>query len=92
ADLPEISFIVLDGKDIEVLKNIYISEEDQKILNITNLSEIALYVILRFDKKNKKLYANIKAPIAINIKDKNGLQIVLDSEELSTDYPLMGEG
>ncbi|EJO5346084.1 flagellar assembly protein FliW [Clostridium botulinum] len=68
----------LDDKQIENLK--IQDEKDILVLNTVTL-----------DSDINKITANLRAPIIINIKEKIGEQIIINSDKYSIKYPLFKE-
>jgi flagellar assembly factor FliW len=83
-----IAMIVLNAGMLDLEEYMNIPEDKIKELNKNNESESGVFLILKVIDDDKKLTANIKAPVVINFQNKKGRQIILDNENLSMDYPI----
>lgn len=85
---PEIALLVLNADCLDVYDKYPLPETELHKVAVNAEDQIARLVVVRFDKAKQQLKANLKAPIIINLKQKIGVQVILDNEELGTDYVL----
>lgn len=76
-----------------VIKNYEFSLDDNTIeeLAIKEEGDVLVLSTVTLSSKVEAITVNLKAPIVINIKEGLGEQIILDKEEYSIKYPLIGE-
>jgi flagellar assembly factor FliW len=76
-----------------VVKNYEFALDDNTIeeLSIKEEGDVLVLSTVTLSSKVEAITVNLKAPIVINIKKGLGEQIILDKEEYSIKYPLIGE-
>jgi flagellar assembly factor FliW len=88
---PAVALLVMDARELEVYANHPIPTTELQKVDLQTNEPMALLVIVKFDKERQTLQANLRAPLIINLKQKKGIQAILDADELSTAYTLFQE-
>ena len=65
-----------------------LSDETVEKLELENAEDVLVYVILNIPEDFKKMTANLKAPVVINIKNNKGVQELLDDDKYSIKHQL----
>jgi len=65
-----------------------ISKETVEKLELEKAEDVLVYSILNIPEDYKKMTANLKAPIVINIKNNKGTQELLDDDKLDLKHPV----
>ncbi|MCD4720742.1 MAG: flagellar assembly protein FliW [Desulfobacula sp.] len=89
-DDPDLSFVVLDP--VQILPEYTIAEKDLEKMESWDLEkdEISCFVIVTIPSgKPEKMTANFMAPLVINNKIKEGLQIILENSSYSHQHQLL---
>lgn len=60
-------------------------------LKIENPNDVAVYNLITLNSDIKKITANLKAPIVINVEKKLAHQVILSDERYPVKYPLFKE-
>lgn len=85
------SFTVVSPFYIDSGYEFDISNDRIEELKIKGYEDLMILCTLTLNSDVKKITANMKAPIIINIKEKLGEQIILDNEKYLIKYPLFKE-
>ncbi|PID78227.1 MAG: flagellar assembly protein FliW [Deltaproteobacteria bacterium] len=90
ADSPELAFVLFDPFLITSDYDVFIDDDELKILQADKKEDLIVTVILTIPKNNhKKMTANLKAPIVFNIRKKIGKQIILNDSDYPLEFPVM---
>lgn len=65
-----------------------LSDETVEKLELEDSEDVLVYTILNIPEDFKKMTANLKAPIVINIKNNKGIQELLDDDKYSIKHQL----
>ncbi|AYE33448.1 flagellar assembly protein FliW [Clostridium septicum] len=84
----DLAFIITSPFSVEENYEIKLSEEIIKNLHVQSPNDVMLYVIVTLNSDVSKATVNLKAPLIINIKDRNGEQFIVDREEYKIRHPL----
>ena len=84
----DLAFIITSPFSVEENYEIKLSEEIIKNLHVQSPNDVMLYVIVTLNSNICKATVNLKAPLLINIKDRNGEQFIVDKEEYKIRHPL----
>ena len=78
-DSDNLAFFVVDPFHIAPNYSMMASMEELKDIDIQDITDVTMRIILRIEKG--KVYANLLAPIVLNIKNKRGKQFVLEGPD-----------
>ncbi len=78
-DSDNLAFFVVDPFHIAPNYSMMASMEELKEIDIQDITDVTMRIILRIEKG--KVYANLLAPIVLNIKNKRGKQFVLEGPD-----------
>ena len=65
-----------------------ISKETVEKLELEEAEDVLVYSILNIPEDYKKMTANLKAPVIINIKNNKGIQELLDDDKFDLKHPV----
>ncbi|ATD54618.1 flagellar assembly protein FliW [Clostridium chauvoei] len=84
----ELAFVIMSPFLIENNYEVKLNEEIIKKLKIESPSDVMLYSIVTLNSDVKKITANLKAPLIINIKNKKGEQFIVDVDKYKIKHQL----
>ncbi|MCR1933686.1 flagellar assembly protein FliW [Clostridium tepidum] len=87
----DIGIIVTSPFNIEKDYEIQLDEEQIKSLKLQNEKDALLLNTVTLSSDIDKITVNLRAPIVINIKEKIGEQIIINSDKYSIKHPLFKE-
>ncbi len=90
-DDPALAFPVIEPKIFNPEYTLKLLPSELESLDLTDLSNASVYCILTIPKQVTDMSANLKAPLIINNKTKNGRQIVLQDSKLEVKLPIYTE-
>lgn len=90
-DEPQLTFAVVDPFLIRKDYDIEVSDEAVKLLGIEKPEDMLIYSILVVPEDLSKITMNLKAPVVINIKNKKGMQVILDTDEYGVRHYILEE-
>jgi Uncharacterized protein conserved in bacteria len=90
-DEPALAFAIVNPFDIRKDYDFDICDEDEDFLGIDNAEDVAVYSILVVPEDLSKVSINLKAPIIINVQNRKGKQIVLDTDKYTVRHYLLEE-
>jgi flagellar assembly factor FliW len=83
-----IAFVVINSFIVKPEYQCMISDSDTRFLGIESPDDVMLLFIVTIRSNPFKVTANLRAPIVINQKNRNGKQIVLDESDYPIQYSL----
>ncbi len=86
-DNPNLAFVVIDGAEFGAEYNFSLPYEESKI-QLKKEDESATLVIVTFRNAPAMTTANLKAPLVVNLRNRRGMQLILDDHRFSTRTPL----
>ncbi|NFD29469.1 flagellar assembly protein FliW [Clostridium botulinum] len=87
----DMGIIVTSPFNIEKDYEIQLEEEQRKKLELQNEKDALVLNTVTLDSDIDKITVNLRAPIIINIKEKIGEQIIINSDKYSVKHPLFKE-
>jgi flagellar assembly factor FliW len=81
---PSIAFPLLEPQIFERQYKVDLLEEDRKVLEIEDLSNVKIFSIVTIPTDPTKMTVNLKAPIVVNLKKRLAKQVILHE----ADYPI----
>ncbi|HHV96236.1 MAG TPA: flagellar assembly protein FliW [Clostridiaceae bacterium] len=90
-DDPDLAFAIVNPFMIKPDYEIELSDEVIETLEIEKEEDVALYAIVVVPEDISKMTMNLKAPIVINVRNKKGMQAILDTEKYSIRHYIMEE-
>ncbi|EPY2271675.1 flagellar assembly protein FliW [Clostridium sporogenes] len=87
----DMGIIVTSPFNIEKDYEIQLEEEQIKNLKLQDEKDTLVLNTVTLNSDIDKITANLRAPIIINIKEKIGEQIIINSDKYSIKYPLFKE-
>lgn len=91
-DDKSVGFIVVSPFDIKKDYEIKLDEDTINSLKIDKPEEVLLLNIVTLGKKLEDSTVNLKAPLVMSVKNKLGLQLILQDDKYDIKEPLIGCG
>lgn len=85
---PEIAFPILEPEFFSTSYKFTLTKSDMEALNIKNMDRVKVFCIVTIPDDPTQMTANLKAPILINIPDRNARQCVLQDNNLAIREPI----
>lgn len=89
-DNPALAFVVVEGVEFGQNYDFNLPVGDSRI-DLTMEDEAAVLVIVTFRNSPGTTTVNLKAPLVINLRNRRGVQLILDDSRYSTRSPLWPE-
>jgi len=86
-----VAFPVIEPKIFDPSYSLKLLPQEMQSLELTDLSDSTVFCILTIPRQVTEMSANLKAPIIINNKTKNGRQIVLQDSKLDIRFKIYTE-
>ena len=90
-DDPMLAFAIANPFVFRSDYDIELNDETIEILGIEKESDVVLYAITVVPEDIKKTSINLKAPLVINLKNKKGMQVILDTNKYGVRHYIMDE-
>ena len=90
-DRPDLSFLVARAEDIVADYNVGAAAERSDSFGLGSAGAAEVFLIVTVPKNPVEATANLRSPVLINTKTKQGLQIVLDEPNYPVQYPILEE-
>lgn len=90
-DDPDLAFAIVNPFMIKPDYEIELSSEVIETLEIEKEEDVALYAIVVVPEDITKMTMNLRAPVVINVKNKKGVQTILNTEKYSVRHFIMEE-
>lgn len=91
-DDPEVVFPVISPLIVQADYQPSIERSSVQRIGQFEDTDLLMYAIVTVRDNGKQVTANLKGPLVINQKNRTGQQVVLESDELSTEHPFIGAG
>jgi len=89
----ELAFVVVNPLLFDAAYKFTLSNAETKLLNAEDPSQIQVWVVVTIPVgKPDKMTANLKAPVVINLQNRQAAQIILDDAKYSVRQPLASQG
>ncbi|MFR1200688.1 MAG: flagellar assembly protein FliW [Clostridium sp.] len=87
----KISFVLISPFDIVSDYEIKLGNETVERIEVDTANDVSIFSLVTLNSDIKKITANLKAPIVINVKKNLGEQIIVDKEKYKIKHPLIKE-
>ncbi len=88
---PEISFVCMDPAGVRPDYNVQLGEEDAALLAIASPEEAMVLTLVVIPEDPRKMTTNLAGPLVVNVKSRQGLQVVLNADQYPLQFPVLGE-
>lgn len=86
---PDLAFVVVNPLIFDQQYNVALGRTESELLKIEDPSQIQVWVVVTIPPGHpEKMTANLKAPVIINLVNRQGAQAILDDPNLSLRQPL----
>jgi flagellar assembly factor FliW len=89
-DNPGLAFVVIEGGEFGEVYKFQMPFGDTRI-DLKPEDESAVLIIVTFRTPSTLTTANLKAPLVVNLRNRKGLQLIVDDPRFSTRTPLWQE-
>lgn len=90
-DQPQLAFAIVNPFMLKPDYDFEISDEVQKELSIEKEEDLSIFVIIIVPEDITKISMNLKAPLVINVKNRKGMQIILDTDKYNVRHYILDE-
>lgn len=90
-DEPVIAFLVVNPWDYFPDYDIQVSDEELATIGIAELEQLIVFSIITIGDNIENATANLLAPVVVNVKNKEAIQIVLNERKFTTKHSLFKE-
>lgn len=87
-DRPEVAFLLTNPMLFKEDYNVTVRHGELKALGAEDTTELVTFVMVCFDRKNRRMTLNLKGPVVLNPLKMRGVQLILDREDYPVDYPV----
>jgi flagellar assembly factor FliW len=87
----ELAFVLIDPFYVDKDYDIDIDDKEIEVIEAKGSDEILIYSIVVVPKDLRKMTANLRAPVLVNMKKKLGKQVVLNDTKYNLKYRVFGE-
>ena len=87
-EMPEVAFPVLEPELFAADYKINISKTDMEALKLKSMERVRFFSIITIPEDATQMTANLKAPIVINVADRQARQCVLQDNDLAIREPI----
>ena len=87
----KISFVLVSPFDVESDYEIKLSNETIERIKAKFASDVSVFSLVTLNSDIKKITANLKAPVVINVNENLGEQVIIDKEKYKIKHPLVKE-
>jgi flagellar assembly factor FliW len=92
-DAAELAFVMVNPLLFDSEYKFTLSNAETKLLSVEDPSQIQVWVVVTIPAgKPDQMTANLKAPLVINLANRNAAQIILDDAKYSVRHPLAATG
>ncbi len=91
AENQELSFIIIDPKEIDANYAASLCDSDKAILETQDISDCQCFSIVYVPKDSDKISANLLAPIVVNRQKNVAKQVILQDQEYSVQHIILDE-
>jgi len=88
---PKPAFVLIDPFAIRKEYEINLNDETMSELGIKNQSMVAVYCIVVVPEDISKMTMNLQAPLIINVENKQGRQLILDTDRYGVRHYILEE-
>ena len=88
---PNLAFVIIEPSTFMSEYDIQISDEDQKLLELTRSEDAIIYAIVSFPENPEDISVNLKGPLIINAINRKGRQIISNNPNHSVKTKILDE-
>jgi flagellar assembly factor FliW len=85
---PEISFVCMDAAAIDMNYEVPLSDEESEFLVLEKPEDALVMALVVVPEDPRQMTANLAGPLVVNIKTRQGRQIVLDTRQYPLKHPV----
>lgn len=90
-DDPQLAFALVDPFVIKKDYEVNITDEVIQAVGIEKAEDVIIYSVVVVPENISQMSMNLRAPLVINLKNKKGIQVVLDSDRYSVRHYILEE-
>ncbi len=88
---PEVSFVCMDPVGVRPDYNVQLGDEDAALLAIEAPEDALVLTLVVIPDDPRKMTTNLAGPLVVNVKNRVGLQVVMNSELYPLQFPVLGD-
>ncbi len=88
---PEVSFVCMDAAAIKMDYEVPLSDADATFLALEAVEDALVLLLVVVPEDPRQMTANLAGPLVINVKTRQGRQVILDSRQYPLKHPVFGE-
>jgi flagellar assembly factor FliW len=90
-DNPKLAFVIINPFFVSRNYDFDIKDDLLREININSMDEMVIFSIVVVPEDVNKMTINLKAPVIINVKEKKGMQVILDTDKYSVRHYVLDE-
>lgn len=87
---PEVSFVCMDAAAIKMDYEVPLGDADAAFLALEKVEDALVLVLVVVPEDPRQMTANLAGPLVINVKTKQGRQVMLDARQYPLKHPVFG--
>ncbi len=87
-DHPELAFVTLEPVSFTDSYEFEINQTTQDVLEIESEEDVGVVVIVNLEGEGNQIYANLSAPVVINVEENLARQVILDQDVYPLRHPI----
>jgi flagellar assembly factor FliW len=87
---PEISFVCMDAAAIKMDYEVPLNDEEANFLSLEKPDDALVLALVAVPEDPRNMTANLAGPLVINVKTRQGRQVILDSRQFPLKHPVLG--
>lgn len=88
---PEISFVCMDPAGVRPDYNVQLGDDEAALLDLATPEDALILTLVVIPEDPRKMTTNLAGPLVVNVKTRQGLQVVLNAEQFPLQFPVLGE-
>ena len=88
---PDISFVCMDPAGLRPDYNVQLGDEDAALLDLHTPEDALVLTLVVIPEDPRRMTTNLAGPLVVNVKTRQGLQVVLNADQYPLQFPVLGE-
>jgi flagellar assembly factor FliW len=85
---PEVQMLIMNVQSLDIAQQIDIPRSELQKIELSGAQKPDIFTILRINHQRRQLTANVSAPLIVNPRKEIGMQVILENDALSMEYPV----
>lgn len=87
---PEVSFVCMDAAAIKMDYEVPLGDQDAAFLALEKPEDALVLLLVVVPEDPRQMTANLAGPLVVNVKTRQGCQVILDSRHYALKHPVFG--